>query len=49
MYYAKSSGENGTQNHSEALAPVIALESGIKIDKNPGGDGSEGSPWVLTK
>jgi len=27
----------------------VSLKSGIKIDKNGGGNGSEGSPWVLTE
>ena len=33
---------------SNAIAPVVSLESGVKIIKDSG-DGSEGSPWKLTK
>ena len=49
--YDKNSGGSASAGYSAtyALAPVVSLESGIKIAKDAGGDGGEDSPWVLTK
>ena len=41
-------GEHG-ESDSYAIAPVVILESGVKIDTSTGGNGSEESPWTLTK
>jgi len=49
LYSAYSSGTLYARSAGYALAPVVSLQSGIKIDKNGGGNGSEGSPWVLTE
>ena len=44
-----SDGNEGTNSESNALAPVVSLESGVKINTSLAGNGSENSPWVLTK
>ena len=38
-----------TLSISYALASVVSLESGVKINTSLAGNGSEDSPWVLTK
>ena len=48
LYSVDSGGEYGYSSRY-ALAPVIILESGVKIDTSTAGNGSEGSPWTLTK
>ena len=45
---ANSRGQ-GESSSNSALAPVVILESGVKIDTSTTGNGSEGSPWTLTK
>ena len=50
LYFVYSDGNVYGQSYSFfALAPVVILESGIKIDTSTAGNGSEGSPWTLTK
>ena len=49
LYYVDSDGYEVGYSASQALAPVIILESGVKIDTSTAGNGSEGSPWTLTK
>ena len=51
LYVVYSDGfEHGTSfSYAFALAPVVILESGVKIDTSTAGNGSEGSPWTLTK
>ena len=44
-----SSGSEYSSSYSYALAPIVSLESGVKIDTSTAGNGSEGSPWTLTK
>ena len=47
LYAVFSDGTEYTYSRSDALAPVVSLQSGVKAI--PGsGDGSEGSPWQLT-
>ena len=43
-----SDGNEYGNSSSSALAPVVILESGVKIIEGSG-NGSEGSPWTLTK
>ena len=49
LYYVHSGGNEFGYGDSIALAPVVILESGVKIDTSTAGNGSEGSPWTLTK
>ena len=49
LYRVMSDGRGYTVRLSNALAPVIILESGVKINTSTAGNGSEGSPWTLTK
>ena len=44
-----SDGRENTSSNSYALAPIVSLESGVKINTSTAGNGSEGSPWTLTK
>lgn len=32
-----------------AVTPVVSLESGVKINTSLAGNGSEDTPWTLTK
>ena len=45
---ANSRGQ-GESSSNSALAPVVILESEVKINTSTAGNGSEGSPWTLTK
>ena len=49
LYCVYSDGRESTFSYSNALAPVVSLESGVKINTSLAGNGSENSPWVLTK
>ena len=49
LYWAYPDGTEKGWDESSALAPVVILESGVKIDTSTAGNGSEGSPWTLTK
>ena len=49
LYNATSDGRKNAFRASNALAPVVSLESGVKINTLLAGNGSEDSPWVLTK
>ena len=49
LYGVDSDGSEYVQSNSYHLAPVVILESGIKIDTSTAGNGSEESPWTLTK
>ena len=49
LYYVNSYGYAYTYSTSRALAPIVSLESGVKINTSTAGNGSEGSPWTLTK
>ena len=49
LYLVGSAGREYGYSTSYALAPVVILESGVKIDTSTAGNGSEGSPWTLTK
>ena len=49
LHYVYSDGHETTYRHSEALAPIVSLESGVKINTSTAGNGSEESPWMLTK
>ena len=44
-----SDGSEGKVFLYFALAPVVSLESGVKINTSLAGNGSEDSPWKLTK
>ena len=44
-----SDGREYACSLSYALAPIVSLESGVKINTSTAGNGSEGSPWTLTK
>ena len=46
---ATSNGRETANSYSYALAPVVSLESGVKINTSLAGNGSEDSPWKLTK
>ena len=48
LYIITSSGLVDTHDISLPLVPVVSLESGVKIIEGSG-DGSENSPWQLTK
>ena len=48
LYSVRSNGFESGYSDGSALAPVIILESGVKIIDGSG-NGSEGSPWTLTK
>ena len=48
LYCVYSFGRRDGTGHSSALAPVVILESGVKIIEGSG-DGSEDSPWQLAK
>lgn len=47
LYIINSIGNKIIDGQHYALAPVVALESGVKINTNIG-DGSENNPWGLT-
>ncbi len=49
LFSVYSSGIEYGGSDRRALAPVIILESGVKINTSTAGNGSEGSPWTLTK
>ena len=49
LYRVDSDGRESGYSLSYALAPVVILESGVKINTSTAGNGSEGSPWTLTK
>ena len=49
LYFAHPGSNELGYSQSNALAPVVILESGVKIDTSTAGNGSEGSPWTLTK
>lgn len=46
FYQVYSNGTYMVYESSRALAPVVSLKSGIKIEKGVG-DGSEEKPWIL--
>ena len=48
LFYVYSDGRESVGIGNNALAPVVILESGVKIIEGSG-DGSENSPWQLTK
>ena len=49
LYDVYSFGRMDGTGQSSALAPVVILESGVKINTSTAGNGSEESPWTLTK
>ena len=49
LYNVNSDGSENTTSGSHALAPIVSLESGVKINTSTAGNGSEDSPWTLTK
>ena len=48
LYNVYSAGYENAYSHSFALAPVVSLESGVKINTALDGNGSEDNPWKLT-
>ncbi len=49
LCFVYSGGGEFAYSGSNALAPVVSLESGVKINTSTAGNGSEESPWTLTK
>lgn len=49
LYGMWKGGGVGSLSVTKCLAPVVSLESGIKIDTSLAGDGSEENPWKLIK
>ena len=49
LFSVNSDGSENGSSLSYDLAPVVILESGVKINTSTAGNGSEGSPWTLTK
>ncbi len=49
LYYVNSDGSEYGASRSHALAPIVILESGVKINTSTAGNGSDESPWTLTK